>query len=298
MGYMLSNNKQFDGANAIDAALDCNALFEPQITGTLLPNGEKDESTFTVYREYDTGTQAVLNAGVKKGYHAGSYRSLLNTAEAMFPDSVTGMQVYEQGAVLVFTQEIDEPFTFGDGDSLTRHVMYTASLNSAFSTRAIGFSFRPFCTNQESQGTLQLAQKRTKNHDEMLFSKATIMAHAAEQFDRFISNATMLKGLTVTPSLKERVLDEVAPLIIDPDVAQKAINHAQNRRDGILYFYEEEAAVFGHNAYALYQAVQTYEYHTATKGKNQAIKQVSVITDPEKAQRRTNRAGEILLAAV
>lgn len=298
MGYMLSNNKQYEGANAIDAALDCEALFEPQVTGTILPNGETDDSTFTVYREYADGTQAVLNAGVKKGYHAGSYRSLLNTAEAMFPNSVTGMQVYEQGAVLVMTQEIDEPYAFGDGDSLTRHVMYTASLNSAFSTRAIGFTFRPFCTNQEGSGTLQLAQKRTKNHDEMLFSKATIMAQAAEQFDRFISNATMLKGLAMTASLKERVLDEVAPLITDPEAAPKAVNHAERRRDGILYFYEDEAATFGHNAFSLYQAVQTYEFHTATKGKNQAIKQVSVVAEPEKGQSRTIRAGQILLAAV
>ena len=297
MGYMLSNNKQYEGANAIDAALDCEALFEPKVTGTILPNGSVDEDTFTVYREYADGSQAVLNAGVSNSYHAGSYESLLNTAEAMFPNSVTGIQTYDHGAVLVMTQEIEEPYTFGDGDTLTRNVMYTASLNSVFSTRTIGFSFRPFCTNQESQGTLQLAQKRTKNHDEMLFSKARIMAQAAEAFDRFITNATMLKGLAMTPSLKARVLDEVAPLITDPDASPKAVNHAERRRDGILYFYGEEADTFGENAYSLYQAVQSFEYHTATKGKQQAIKQVRVVSDPEKAQGLTLRASEMLLAA-
>jgi len=107
----------------------------------------------------------------------------------------------------------------------------------------------------------------------------------------------MLKGLAMTPSLKARVLDEVAPLITDPDASPKAVNHAERRRDGILYFYGEEADTFGENAYSLYQAVQSFEYHTATKGKQQAIKQVRVVSDPEKAQGLTLRASEMLLAA-
>ena len=297
MGHIISNNKNFGGGiNAIDAALDTDALFDPQVTGTILPNGTIDTNTFTVYRDMPNGEQVVLNAGVKKGYYAGSYRSLLNTAEAMFPESVTGMQTFDNGAIIVFTQEIDDPYTFGDGDSLTRHIMYTASLNSVFSTQAIGFSFRPFCTNQIGQGTLQIAQKRTKNHDELLFSKAQIMATYAQAFDRFVADATMLKGLQMTDGLRRRILDEVAPLITDPDANQKAVNFAQSRRDGIMYFYGEEADTFGHNAYSLYQAVQSYEFHTATKGKAQEMKQVKVVTEPEKAQNLTIRTGELLMA--
>lgn len=297
MGIIIGTNAEFDGANAIDAALDVDALFDPQITGTILPNGTVDEDTFTVYREKQDGTQVVLNAGVKKGYHAGSYRSLLNTAEAMFPNTVTKMQTFGDGAVLVFTQDIDNPYTFGDGDSLTRSIMYTASLNSTYATQAVGFSFRPFCTNQIASGTLQVAQKRTRNHDELLFSKAQIMATYAQTFDRFIADATMLKGLAMTNSLRNRILDQVAPLITDEDANQKAVNFAQKRREGILYHYADEAATFGENAYSLYQAVQTYEYHTATDGKRKDEKQVKVITDPEKAQSLTLQAGRMLLAA-
>lgn len=299
MGYMLTNIKTYaDGINAIDAALDSDALFEPQTTGTILPNGTVDDSTFTIYREKQDGTQVVLNAGVKKGYYAGSYRSLLNTAEAMFPESVTNIKTWDDGAIIVFTQDIDTPYTFGDGDSLTRSIMYTASLNSTFSTQAIGFSFRPFCTNQIGQGTLQVNQKRTKNHDELLFSKAQIMATYAQAFDRFVSNATMLKGLTMTNSLMNRVLEQVAPLITDPEANQKAVNFAEKRREGIMYFYGEEAATFGENAYSLYQAVQTYEYHTASDGKGKDMKQVKVVAEPEKAQSLTLQTGSLLLASV
>ena len=299
MGYMLSTNKQYaNGVSAMDAALDNDALFTPQKVGTILPNKTEDTETFTIYREYADGTQAVLKAGAGANYYSGSYESILNTAEAMFPESVTGMKTWHHGSILVFTQDIDEPYTFADGDSLTRSIMYTASMNSTFSTRAIGVTFRPFCTNQEGLGELQMSQKRSKNHDEMLFSKAQIMAEAANRFQAFITNATMLKGLQMTNSLRNRILDEVAPLITDPDANQKAVNHAEKRRDGIMYFYGEEVEKFGENAFSLYQAVQSYEYHLGTKGKAQEMKQTKVVTDPQDAQTLTLTAREMLLAAV
>lgn len=299
MGLMLTNNKKYtEGISAIDAALDADALFTPQVTGTILPDGSVDDSTFTVYRTLGDGSQRVLNAGVKKGYHAESYRSLLDTAEAMFPQSVQSLQTWDNGAVLIFTQQIAEPFTFGDGDTLTQHVMYTASLNSTFATAAVGFSFRPFCTNQMGLGTIQLAQKRTKRHDELLFVKASIMAEAAGKFEAFVQDAAMLKGLAMTPTLKKRILDRVAPLLDEDEAAPKAVNHAQRRRDGIEYFYAEEAAAFGENGYALMQAVQTFEFHEATKGKSKELKQVRVVTDPARNQSLTDQAARMLLASV
>jgi hypothetical protein len=299
MAHMLTRSKTWEqGKSATDAALDSDALFEPQLTGTILPNGTVDESSFTLYRELGNGEQVVLNAGVKEGYYAGSYLSLLNTAEAMFPESVTNMQTWDNGAVLVFTQDIEDEFSFGDGDSLTKHIMYTASLNSTYKTKAIGFTFRPFCTNQQGQGTLQIAQKRTRNHDGLLFQKAQVMSNYADAFDRFITNATMLKGLQMTNFLRNTILDKVAPLIVDADANTKAVNAAEKRRDGIMYYYEEEANTFGHNAYSLYQAVQSYEFHVGTKGKSKQLKQVNVVSDPSRAQSLTIQTGEMLLASV
>ena len=297
MGHMLTHRSEWaHGINAMDGALETESIFEPKVTPTLLPNGTESHKSLTVYREYNDGTQVELNAGVKAGYHAGSYATLINTAEAMFPNSLTKMENYDDGAVLVFTQDIGEEYSFGDGDTLTKHMMYTASLNSTYSTKAIGFTFRPFCTNQESLGTLQLAQKRTKNHDAMLFSKAQIMANYADAFDRFITNATMLKSYTMTNSLLRTVLDQVAPLIIDPEATTKAINYAEKRRDGIVYYYGEEVAKFGENAYSLYQAVQSYEFHVQTKGKSADIKKVNVISDPSANQTLTNKTVDILLS--
>ena len=93
MGYMLSTQRKWDeGVSAIDAALEQDALFVPQVTPTILPNGQTDSTSFTVYRDMPNGDQYVLNAGVKAGYHAGSYQFLLETAEAMFPNSVVSLQ--------------------------------------------------------------------------------------------------------------------------------------------------------------------------------------------------------------
>lgn len=298
MGLMLANNRQYEAKNAMDAALDVGALFEPKRTPTILPNGTMDTDTFTIYREMSDGSQVVLNAGVKKNYYAGSYATLLETAEAMFPNSVTGMQVFGNGQVLVFVQDIGIGTSFDDGDELTTHIMWTASLDSTFASAAHGFAFRPFCTNQLRMSTLQLAQKRTLNHDGLMFSKARIMAEAHNRFDAFVGNARMLKALPLTPLLKKRVLDEVAPLVTDPDAAQKAINHAERRRDGILYFLSEEVERFGENAYSLYQAVNSYEFHTATKGKNQELKQVKQVSGHTPGVSLTSQAQALLLAAV
>ena len=294
MGYIIQKSDTVNGGSVMDAALDAQALFEPQVTGTLLPNGTASENTFTVYREYADGSQVVLNAGVKSGYHAGSYTQLVTTADAMFPDSCTSLTVLNDGARLMFTQQIGEEHTFADGDTIINNLMYTASLNSTWSTAIYGFSFRPFCTNQIPNGLVQLSQKRTRNHDSLLFQKAQVLAKSIDAFERFMGDVTMLKSVQVNESGLRRLLDEVAPLITDEEAAPKAVNHAENRRNAIRYFFAEESDKFGANAWSFYNAVQSYEFHTATKDKVE--KQAEVIRQPDKKQSLTLKAQGLLMA--
>lgn len=294
MGHIIKNSEMVIGGSVMDAALDAGALFEPQMTGTILPNGTVDETTFTVYREYDNGDQVVLNAGVKEGYHAGSYAQVVTTADAMFPDSCTSLSVLENGARLMFTQQISDEHVFADGDTIINNLMYTASLNSTWATAIYGFSFRPFCSNQIPMGLVQMSQKRTRNHDTLLFQKAQVLAKSVDAFDRFMSDVTMLKTVQVNEYALRRLLDEVAPLITDEDAAPKAVNHAENRRNGIRYFFAEESERFGANAWSFYNAVQSYEFHTVTKDK--VDKQAEVIRQPEKKQSLTLQARELLMA--
>ena len=298
MSYMLATNETYaGGVSAVDAALDAEALFTPKVTGTVLPNGQTDTETFTVYREYADGSQAVLNAGVKAGYHAGSYETLVNTAEAMFPESVTALQTWDHGGILSFRQDLGLTHTFADGDELDQHLLYVGSLNSEFSTKIVGFAHRPFCSNEIPHGNIAVAQKRTTNHDQLLFSKAQVLAESYNRFHLFCSNATLLKSLELTKSFQRALLDELAPLVTDPDASTRAVNAASNRRDGILYHLADEIETFGSNAYSFYNAVQSYEFHDRTKGKQEAIRKMRVVSEPEKAQSLTVRAGELLLAA-
>lgn len=296
MGHIIQASAQVNGGSVMDAALDAGALFEPQITGTIMPNGTVDTNTFTVYREYADGSQVVLNAGVKEGYHAGSYAQVVTTADAMFPDSCTSLSVLDDGARLLFTQQIGEEHTFQDGDTIINNLMYTASLNSTWSTAIYGFSFRPFCSNQIPMGLVQMSQKRTRNHDTLLFQKAQVLAKSIDAFDRFMGDVAMLKSVQVTELGLRRLLAEVAPLITDPDAAPKAVNHAENRRNAIRYFFAEESDKFGANAWSFYNAVQSYEFHTVTKDKVE--KQAEVVRQPEKKQSLTIKAQGLLMAMV
>ena len=297
MGYIIGHSDNVEeGRSVMDAALDAGALFEPQVTGTLLPNGTVDNSTFTVYREFEDGRQVVLNAGVKSGYHAGSYAQIVSTADAMFPGSCTSMTVIDDGAALLFTQRIGEAHAWEDGDQMVNYLMYTASLNSTWASAVYGFGFRPFCSNQIPLGLLQLSQKRTRNHDLLLFQKAQVLAKSVSAFDRFMDDATMLKSVKLSEANVRTLLDAVAPLITDEDAAPKAVNHAERRRNGIRYYYAEEVDKFGANAWSFFNAVQTYEFHDVTKDKVE--KQAEVVRQPEKNQSLTLLAHQRLMALV
>ena len=68
----------------------------------------------------------------------------------------------------------------------------------------------------------------------------------------------------------------------------------RNAVDAIWDRYRVEAELFGGSAWVLVQAIQYYEYHVKTK--NDPVKQMSVVTDPDKKQKLTLRAEELVLA--
>ena len=142
-------------------------------------------------------------------------------------------------------------------------------------------------------GLLQLSQKRTKNHDAMLFSKALVLAQASSVFDTFTSNATYMIGITLNQVTYRRIRDQILPTL-DEDASGKAVSFADKRIEAIDYFYQEEADRVGENAWALYNAFQSYEFHTATKAK--AEKQIDVLRKPERNQSLTESFKEIALA--
>lgn len=284
----------------IDCALDRDALFTPQVAPLTLPDGtvpsdEKGNALFrTIYREKSDGTQVLLNPAVGGNYHADSYKVLYETADALFPNSCTDFKLIGNGEKVMFNQTLEQEGDLGGGDFVHNHLMYTGSLNSTWATAIYGFAFRPMCSNQIPQGMIQLSQKRTKNHDALLFEKATVLAKSAEVFDRFISDARLLKAISLNRVSYIRMRDLILPTL-DEDAHGRAVKFADKRVEAIDYFYQEEVDRVGENAWALFNAFQSYEFHTATKAK--AEKQIEVVREPAKRQVLTNAFKEYALAS-
>jgi hypothetical protein len=301
MGIMFKSHAS--GADVMDRALDADALFTPQVAPLTLPNGEVPlvaegthigEPAFsTIYRETADGEQILLNAAVTPGYHAASYQQLFATADAMFPGTCVSLNLVGGGKKVVFTQELGDAFDIGGGDMLNNYLMYTGSLDSTWASACYGFAYRTFCTNQIPMGLLQMSQKRTVNHDVLLFKKAALLAEAANVFTEFTSNAMMLKGIDLTTA-RYRAIREILVPTPDEDAHGRTTALHDRRIAGIDYFYQEEVEKVGANGWALYNAVQSYEFHTVTKGN--AEKQAEVIRQPEKKQALTEQVASLVLA--
>lgn len=294
MGIMLSSDGKT--TDVMDRALDADALFTPQVAPLTLPNGTETEFK-TVYRETADGEQVLLNAAVKQGYHAGSYAGIVQTADALFPGTCTGLSLVGGGKRLVFSQEIGDDYDLGGGDTISNHLLFVASLDSTWATACYGMAFRAFCTNQIPTGMVQISQKRTLNHDILLFEKAKVLAEAVGHFDEFVGNAGMMRGIAIDNRTYHRLLNILVPAPVGKDGKEphgRAVNAYEAKMTGIRYFWEEEVERVGANAWALYSAVQSYEFHTVTKGDD--AKQAEVIRQPEKSQPLTERVRELVLA--
>lgn len=301
MGIMF---KKFDEkVNVIDAALDADALFTPKTAPLALPDGtvpvvesgkHAGEDAFTtIYRETADGEQILLNAAVRPGYHAASYAQLFHTADAMFPGSCDGFELVDQGKRVVFSQQLGEPVDLGGGDIVTSCLMYTGSLDSTWASAIYGFAYRTFCTNQIPTGIVQVSQKRTTNHDALLFRKAAVLAGAAGVFGEFVTSAVMLRGVSLTTRQYRDLRDTILP-DVEEDAHGKTKAFAENRTAAIDYFWQEEVEKVGSNGWALFNAFQSYEFHTATK--NDGVKQAEVIRQHDKKQPLTNAVKELILA--
>ena len=260
MGYMFTQGNT--ATSVLDEAIDANALFTPKVAPILLPNGTETDQ-FTVYRE-DGENQYPLNVGVTDRYYAGDYTSIVNTAEQLFPETCNTFKMFGNGGRIMFTQDLGQEHSFGDGDSLSLNLLTVASLDGTWKTAMYGFSFRPFCTNQIPVGQVHMAAKRTTNHERTLVSRAAVLANSIGKFGDFVKQAEHLKLIKLNASGFRTLLAGIVPTLPE-DAATKAVNFADKREAAIRYFYDEEVATFGENAWSFYNAVQSYELNRANE---------------------------------
>lgn len=284
--------------SVLNAALDADALFEVHKKGIALPNGyvplvpegtyEGEPVSNQTYREFPLGSaapgarpkQARLAMDVSPGYPTSNYSQLIQMADALFPGSCSMFKMFGQGQRVMFTQELDEEVDLGGGDVIKASLLWMASLNTSWSTQVHGIAGRFFCTNQISMSDTYIKVKRTKNHDLRLLERGAVLALAMDQFSQFVEQAKVLREVQVSSADCWKVLHRMVPPPQPAKGKDEVSGLAQGNYDrkiaGIRYFWaEEQSGPSAGTAWALYNAFQSYEYHTETKGK--ADRKVDVV---------------------
>lgn len=277
------------GTSVLDAALDGDALFEVKSTGLVLPDGTvptvktgkyRGEPTHkVVYRTLPDGTDHLLNV-TGPGYPTSNYHQLVEMAESLFPGTCTALRSFEGGRRLMITQELGESIDLGDGDVLAANLIWIASLDSTWASAIYSNIHRGFCANQIPTSTEHVKVKRTTNHDIRLLERGAVMAFALDQFQVFAADAAALRQVTITNAQAWEILHKVVPAP-KPDDEGNISGRAQAAYDrkvaGIRYFWAEEAdGPSAGTAWALFNAFQSYEYHSATR------KTIDSAPDPER----------------
>lgn len=279
------------GTSVLDAALDADALFTVHKAGIALPDGRvplvtsgeyegRPEANQT-YRYMPDGSQHRLCKSVSWQYPTSNYQQLVEMADGLFPGTCTGLRIFEGGRRLMFTQALGAKVDLGGGDTLQANLLWMGSLNQTWGSQVSGTAGRAFCTNQLSMADTYINVRRTTNHDLILLERGTVLAMAMEQFEEFVTKATWLKAAAVDSAACWRVLKAIFPAPKpkkgETTVSARVQGNYDRKIAGVRYFWaEENDGPSAGTAWALYNAIQSYEYHTLTKG--QADRQAEVMT--------------------
>jgi hypothetical protein len=244
------------------------------------------------WRTLADGTQHRLASGVGPGYPSSGYSDLVTMAEDLFPGSTVRLEAFDGGRRLMFHQAIGEPVALANGDEIHPHLLWIASLDTTWASGCVGFAHRPACSNQIPYGQHLLKVKRTTNHDLMLFERGAVLAFAMEGFEAFADRAQRLSRIPMTTARFEVLLQRVVGRKPADNASGRLKASWERKVTGIRYFWGVEVDRVGPNAWAAYNAFQSYELHRGTKGNTD--RQTELVA--ENAQAMTNQAAELLLA--
>lgn len=290
-------------SSVVDAAIEAGALFEVHKTGVALPDGtvpliergkyKGEPEVSQTYRVLPDGSLHRLAPNVSPGYPASNYLQLVQMAEDLFPGTCGGLEVFGQGRRLMFTQDLGHPVDLGGGDTIRPHLLWTGSLDQSWASQAAGLAYRGFCANQLPLSDAVFKVKRTTNHDVRLFEKGVMLATLLDRFEAFAEQARTLRAIPVPAERFRVILERLLP---EPpeDASTRAKNAHDRKVAGIRFFWTEEVDRVGHNAWAVYNAIQSYEFHHGTKGDTE--RQVELVVDND--QPLTNRFTQRILATV
>lgn len=292
-----------DKDSAIRLAWNVGADFIPVKHPVVHPSGHVPGSpqrptAFTVWNE-NVDPPALLNPAVSAGFACTPYMQTIESIEQLFPNSCTGMLMVENGKVLMMTIHLTGAVDLGGGDVIKPHLTVVDSQDGSRSTQVHASVGRKACENQFSYASRLFSTRHSKNHSLILAGWFNYVARAKEDWDDYVKRCYAMKNILLNRNEAFQMLMRIMP---EPKKAEKQTEQGyrsqwtrwQNAVDAIWDRYKFEAELFGGSAWILVQAIQYYEYHVKTK--NDPVKQMSVVTDPDKKQKLTLRAEELVLA--
>ena len=293
-----------DKDSAIRLAWNVGADFNPVKIAIAHPSGHVPKTKSGVPVAYSVWNlrvdpPALLNPAVSHGYSATPYMQTIESIEQLFPNSCTGMLMVEDGKVLMMTIQLTGAVDLGGGDVILPHLTIVDSQDGSRSTQVHASVERKACENQFSYASRLFSARHSKNHSMILAGWFNHVARAKEDWDDYVKRCHAMKNIPLNRNEAFQMLMRIMP---EPKKAEKQTEQGyrsqwtrwQNAVDAIWDRYKFEAELFGGSAWILVQAIQHYEYHVKTK--NDPVKQMSVVTDPDKKQKLTLRAEELVLA--
>ena len=109
------------------------------------------------------------------------YKHVFDTLDSMFPNSCEGITVYGSGERVVVEQGLDEPFDLGNGDLIQPYIYTRMSLNGTWKTEIIPITRRISCENMLGHVGQLVGVRATKNHDQLLTMRASVVEMSMAQ---------------------------------------------------------------------------------------------------------------------
>lgn len=296
-----------EGRSAVDWGLDIGAAFDVIEDAYPLPDGSVPIIQGGVHsgkaahkqllRQMPDGTYVRLNPCVSAGYVASSYGYVLSQIDALFPESTVGMRLIEHGKrlmVIVRPNDAEGVAVHGD-DRISLEIMFTASLDSSWTTAAYGIAGRFWCKNQTRLENAVFSVKRTANHDANVLERSVMIAQAQDDMDAYLSRARFLQSVKVDRYEAVSMLHRILPQPEQKngeEVSKRAMTEYTKRIEAFHYYWDIERDRCGETGWAFLQAMQSYDFHHRTK--DDPVKQADVVISPDKNEKNTARALELL----
>ena len=205
------------------------------------------------------------------------YRTVIDTAESLFPTTTESCTVYGDGEKLLFTQKIGDDIDVGhSGDVLLPRLVWVSSLNGTWATSVFNMMSRPSCDNQLYGATPLWKAKRTTNHGDLVEIRAEILAKQVAEAERFAFRARIMNDITFTDREFRKIVDQLVP--VDFGASDRALRNVESKRGSMFYYWRKEVNAWGlegqfGNAWLAYNAIQGAEQHHFSKGSAHAKQQ-------------------------